>query len=234
MDASLVSRVRVGLGRRVAGKYARVSFSQEGEDLILHRLFENRSSGFYVDVGAHHPHRFSNTFLFYLRGWTGLNIDPLPGTAALFARTRPSDLVVEVGIGLRAITRPYFVFNEPALNTFDSNRAAELRDSSPYTLDSVVDVAVRPLKDVLDEFVPPGTKIDFLSIDVEGLEDEVFATMDFQRHRPDAICFERLHREPGAVLVGGAIGSTLAEHGYVFSASTAHSLIYVVTEEPER
>lgn len=230
MALRTVSRVRARLGRRVAGRYAGLSFSQEGEDLILNRLFEARPTGFYVDVGAHHPHRFSNTFLFYLRGWNGLNIDPLPGTAALWARARPDDLVAEVGIGDRAESRAYFVFDDPALNTFDANRAAELRHSSRYKQQSVLNIAIRPFRDVLDDYVPRGTKIDFLSIDVEGLENEVFSTMDFERYRPDAICFERLHRESGTRLVGGTIGPMLDEYGYVFRAATVHSLIYIVDE----
>ena len=41
------------------------SYSQEGEDMILRRIFVNSNSGFYVDVGAFHPTRFSNTYLFY-------------------------------------------------------------------------------------------------------------------------------------------------------------------------
>ena len=46
--------------------YRQISYAQEGEDLILATLFDLRGSkrpGFYVDVGAHHPQRFSNTFL---------------------------------------------------------------------------------------------------------------------------------------------------------------------------
>ena len=35
--------------------YHSLSFSQEGEDQILHRIFERQNQGFYVDVGAHHP-----------------------------------------------------------------------------------------------------------------------------------------------------------------------------------
>src|SRR5690348_6482057 len=50
------------------------SYSQEGEDLILARLLENTPSGLYVDIGAHHPFRFSNTRLLYERGWHGINI----------------------------------------------------------------------------------------------------------------------------------------------------------------
>ena len=43
------------------------SYSQEGEDMILKSFFENKKHyrGFYVDVGAHHPVRYSNTYFFY-------------------------------------------------------------------------------------------------------------------------------------------------------------------------
>ena len=44
--------------------YATKSYSQEGEDLILNRIFEYQQKGFYIDVGAHHPKRFSNTYFF--------------------------------------------------------------------------------------------------------------------------------------------------------------------------
>lgn len=37
------------------------SYSQHGEDVILVSLFNYKKDGFYVDVGAHHPYRFSNT-----------------------------------------------------------------------------------------------------------------------------------------------------------------------------
>jgi len=52
--------------------YALKSYSQEGEDMILRRIFERQSTGFYVDVGAHHPKRFSNTYFFYKKGWSGI------------------------------------------------------------------------------------------------------------------------------------------------------------------
>ena len=48
------------------------SFSQEGEDLILKRLFDHlkpNDKGFYIDIGAHHPVRFSNTYLFYRKNF---------------------------------------------------------------------------------------------------------------------------------------------------------------------
>ena len=51
------------------------SYSQDNEDLFLNEYFEKISNGFYVDIGCHHPKRFSNTYLLYKKGWKGVNID---------------------------------------------------------------------------------------------------------------------------------------------------------------
>jgi hypothetical protein len=67
------------LGYQEPEPYLNQSYSQEGEDMVLYRTFETVKEGFYVDVGAHHPDRFSNTYKFYKQGWRGINIDAMPG-----------------------------------------------------------------------------------------------------------------------------------------------------------
>ena len=79
------------------------SWSQEGEDMILHRIFGGKKSGFYVDVGAHHPKRFSNTYFFYCHGWRGINIDAMPGRMKLFNQWRPKDINLEMGVAEKAV-----------------------------------------------------------------------------------------------------------------------------------
>jgi hypothetical protein len=59
--------------RLIFRNYCLSLYSQEGEDLILQRIFEHKQKGFYVDVGDYHPFLFSNTYIFYLRGWRGIN-----------------------------------------------------------------------------------------------------------------------------------------------------------------
>lgn len=75
--------------------YALKSYFQEGEDMILRRIFERQSTGFYVDVGAHHPKRFSNTYFFYKKSWTGINVDAMPGSMKLFEKVRSRDINIE-------------------------------------------------------------------------------------------------------------------------------------------
>jgi hypothetical protein len=73
-------------------------YGHSGEDLVLDRLLNGKRMGFYIDVGAHHPTRFSNTYLFYKKGWSGINIDANPKSMELFNRRRSRDINIEVGI----------------------------------------------------------------------------------------------------------------------------------------
>lgn len=66
-----------------------IHFSQFGEDIVITELLLRRKpKGFYVDVGAHHPERFSNTRLLSLVGWTGVNIDAHKESIDLFKHRR--------------------------------------------------------------------------------------------------------------------------------------------------
>jgi hypothetical protein len=62
------------------------SFCQEGEDMILRDLFHDKEKGFFIDVGALHPTRFSNTNYFYHKGWKGIYIEPSPDAQVQFAK----------------------------------------------------------------------------------------------------------------------------------------------------
>ena len=55
--------------------FCKSSFSQFGEDLIINKILKKIPNGNYLDLGSFHPIHFSNTFLLYLRGWRGVNID---------------------------------------------------------------------------------------------------------------------------------------------------------------
>lgn len=171
------------------------SYSQEGEDIVLRRIFENKKDGLYVDVGAHHPKRFSNTYLFYKRGWRGINIDAMPGSMKLFQKIRPRDINLEMGVANQEGSLNYYVFNEPALNGF-SFELSEERDKamSPYLIKDVIKVDVRPLRQILDSHLAGGGgDIDFLSVDVEGFDLEVLQSNDWSKYRPKFVLAEVLN-----------------------------------------
>ncbi|MCK9387004.1 MAG: FkbM family methyltransferase [Sulfuritalea sp.] len=169
-------------------------YGQDGEDLILDRLLDRQARGFYVDVGAHHPVRFSNTYLFYRRGWRGINIDAQPGSMKKFERIRPRDINIECGVAGSAGWLAYYRFNEPALNTFDAAEA-RLKDRAPYRLIDTVDIEVQRLDALLARYLSVGQQIDFLSVDVEGKDREVLASNDWALFRPRFILAETLRTD---------------------------------------
>lgn len=169
-----------------------LSYSQEGEDLILDRIFAGKPAGFFVDVGAHHPQRFSNTYLFYRRGWRGINIDAMPGSMEPFRRLRPRDINLETPVMGSRGKLTYHQFNEPALNGF-SKELSESRDGKGgYHIVRRLEIEGAPLREILAEHLPAGTPIDFLSVDVEGLDIEVLQSNDWSRFRPKVVLVELL------------------------------------------
>ncbi|MFT3694670.1 MAG: FkbM family methyltransferase [Kofleriaceae bacterium] len=207
------------------GGQGRVSFSQEGEDLILARMFEERPTGFYVDVGAHHPLRFSNTQLLYRRGWRGVNIDASPGSMAAFREHRPRDLNLELGITPVAGTHEFYVFDEPALNTFDSARVKELA-ATPYKLVRTVPVKCMPLSEVLAEHHID--QIDLLTIDAEGYDFAILQTVAWEIARPRVVVTEQFSRDLEE-LVTTPLHGYMRERGYRLAAKTFNSLFYAAT-----
>lgn len=169
--------------------------SQEGEDILIKRLLKAHyeKPGFYVDVGAHHPVRFSNTYHYYLKGWQGINIDPIPGTKNSFDCQRPRDLNLECAIGDCEEQLDYYQFQEPAFNTLVPDNALSAKDKT--TLTKVTPIPLRRLDNILDEHLPKQQAITFLSIDVEGLEISVLRSSNWKKYRPYIICIEALNKD---------------------------------------
>ena len=200
------------------------SFSQEGEDKILDRLFPNKNQGFYVDIGAHHPFRFSNTQLFYLKGWRGINIDATHGSMHLFKDLRRQDINIECCITSDAREVQLDVYNEPALNSIISERRAEMPNQ--YYVTEQVTMESRRLEDILDEHLPSGVEINFMNIDVEGADLEVMHSSNWTKYRPRVLVVEDDRFEisnPNA----SELFSFCQEVGYKIYAKLVNSLIFV-------
>jgi FkbM family methyltransferase len=218
--------------RMVLDRYASRSYSQEGEDMILRRLFENRETGFYVDVGAHHPARFSNTYYFYRRGWRGINIDAMPGSMKWFDTFRPRDINLEQAVSVTPGTLNFYVFNEPALNGFDARLSLARNESADaYIIVETRQLKTRRLDTILDEHLSPGQKIDFLSIDVEGFDLEVLESNDWTKYRPEVLLVEVLDNT-FPELLASRTSLFLHAQGYEIYAKAVNTVIYRLTSKP--
>jgi FkbM family methyltransferase len=202
-------------------------FSQEGEDMVLLRFFENKADGFYVDIGAHHPIRFSNTYLFYLKGWKGINVDAMPGSMEVFKQVRPRDINVEVPISDKEQELLYYIFNEKALNTFSAQEAQKKDGLHGYRIVEQKSLKTRTLSSLLDEYLPDKQEIDFFTIDVEGLDYQVLKSNNWEKYRPTFILVEDLARRGIKNLIDESeIYQMLSEKGYDLISKTVNTLFF--------
>ena len=163
------------------------SYAQNFEDVMLARCFPG-PTGFYVDVGANDPDIDSITRVFYERGWSGINIEPLASNFARLKKRRPRDVNLHLAMGDQdgAITF-YEIGKWHGYSTTDAGIAEQHRKDGLKVIERKT--PVRRLASVLDEHAQ-GKPIDFLSVDVEGAELSVLAGADLTRHRPKVIVAE--------------------------------------------
>lgn len=205
----------------------RRSYAQDGEDVVFLSFYEGMKGyrGFYVDVGAHHPVRFSNTLALYRRGWRGINIDPTPGSMRPFRWLRPRDTNLELAIGRHSGKARFFCFNEPALNTFDEHTAHIHLQNPRYSVTKTIEVTVEPLADVLRKYLPSGQKIDLLSVDVEGFDLQVLQSNDWSLYAPQFVMVEEVSFSIENYK-GSEIYAFLSEKGYALVAVMKRSLLF--------
>jgi FkbM family methyltransferase len=223
---------RICWGRKVPEgfeqwKHVSFSYSQFGEDLVIRAALQSISKWdqpmAYVDVGAFHPVKYSNTFLLYNSGWKGVNIDPNPVTVDLFTSHRPDDLNLHCGIS-STLRQAYY--HQPIKG--EVHATGRLLDGEPYSLrqggeGSVMKVPVCRLDEILDTYNWDGLQWGLLNIDTEGTEMQVLESNCWDRFRPLIISVEENHRN------NSMIHPFLLEKGYRLLAECHLTRIFILT-----
>jgi FkbM family methyltransferase len=167
-----------------------ISYAQRYEDMHLLRALGGQSSGFYIDIGAGHPVYDNVSFAFYLRGWSGVTVEPNPWLAQLSEAVRPRDVRVPSLVGEAAGEATYYLvddFHGLSTTVEDHARAAKAEYGKSAR---ALTMPVTTLRALCEAHAP--AVIDFLKIDVEGAERAVLAGGDWKRFRPRIVVIEAL------------------------------------------
>tara|TARA_B100000787_G_scaffold101139_1_gene74704 strand:+ start:719 stop:1420 length:702 start_codon:yes stop_codon:yes gene_type:complete len=170
------------------------SFSQEGEDLIINRIFKSNKikykNIFYLDIGAGHPIRYSNTLYFYHKGAKGITVDAHYENIVLHKFLRPKDISFNFLLGNSDEVVEYYKFNQPELNTTSQDRLKKLGEHKIFPSHKEK-IMKKNLNDFFDkELKKDLSKINFLNIDIEGGELELIKLIDWNIFMPNIICIE--------------------------------------------
>jgi FkbM family methyltransferase len=155
------------------------------EPELVWECFNQKTEGFFVEVGANDPKAGSQTWLLESKGWRGILVEPLPPFASRLRAERPNSMVVEAACA-RANHPPTAQFYEAECPGHSGLRKHAIDAQEAY----VASIHVRLLS--LDEILAQAGNpvVDFLSIDVEGMELEVLNGFDLLRWAPALLLIE--------------------------------------------
>lgn len=200
-----------------------LTFAQCGEDIAIARYFKgkirNREPGFYVDVGCFDPRLGSNTYLFNCYGWRGICIDANPRFADDYKNIRPQDVFVHGAVGNSS--QPLFFAQH--LQNQGASRVGPTQDFGPE-FSPAITVPTVSLRDVLRRHVPPGTEIDFMTLDLEGGELEALRSNDWDEF-PCRLVLMEAHGIDRVNPLTYPTVAYLLEKGFEFSTFTGHNAL---------
>jgi len=214
----------------LAGRNASVVVAKQyyGLDMLDKKLepYIDFDNGVFVEAGANDGQTQSNTAYFARhRGWRGLLVEPIPELAGRCRAARPESMVENCALvatdadgqsvpmtycGLMSVVDGGW--SNPAAERAHVETGRQIQSLATYH----VDVPGRPLSALLDKHKM--TRIDLLSLDVEGFERQALEGLDLRRHRPRFILVEARFREE--------IDDLLLPHYEAIAQLSHHDVLY--------
>ena len=146
-------------------------YSQAGQDKWVLEIMEHKKSPkFFVDIGAYDGVNTSNTFALEQQGWTGACIEASPEVFQALIVNRPNCKNLNVAAASFEGEINFSGFS----STSDKN--APLVPCSK--LETILELAKAPYE------------IDYMSMDIEGMEPDVLLSFDFSKYQINTATIE--------------------------------------------
>jgi FkbM family methyltransferase len=191
----------------LAVRYGPARNSENSEEWIVRDFFRDKRGGIFIDVGANHYRRASNTYYLETQlGWSGIAIEPQVKYAADYALHRPRTIFVPLFVSdVSNRQAVLYVPRNDLMASADKAFAASAAD------DEIEPVAANTttLDDVLDRHAI--REVDFLSIDIELHEPQALKGFSIERFRPQLAVVE------AHAPVRQQILNYFTKHGYVIA-----------------
>ena len=161
----------------------RLAYSHWGVDLIITKLLNSKNKGIYIDVGCHHPFLNNHSYLLYKSGWEGINIDIDYNSIDMFNFFRKSDVNIQTAVtDHKGEVDLFFYHNRAAKNTISKEFGSDAKKKKKINSDT--------LNNIIENSKFKNSKIDFVSIDVEGNEMNVLNGFNLKKYKPKLILLE--------------------------------------------
>jgi FkbM family methyltransferase len=169
-----------------AAKRSPSQFLNEIFCLLLNR---GKRDGFFVEFGACDGRLISNTWILESEfGWGGILAEPNPSWHDALKSNRSCVIDTRCVWTETGSKLQFAEFNNDDYNT--QSRVISATDNKRDLVSGLYEVETISLLDLLRQHGAP-TKIDFMSIDIEGGEADVLRTFPFGEYQVDFLCVEQ-------------------------------------------
>ena len=207
-----------------------VSHAQNFEDVMLRRALQDIEIGSYIDIGAADPYSDSVTLWFYENGWRGINVEPDPHYFSRLAEARSEDINLQCVVGASSENVIFCVTAVGGLSTGSMRRLDAIFNDEHLVANPIVVPAI-----TLDQLLNLrlGKEVDFLKIDVEGMEVDILCSTPFRNQRPRIIVVEATEANC-QIPSHGSWEASLLGKGYIFAWFDGLNRFYVREEDKWR
>ncbi len=215
----------------------KVSYAQYGEDIILSKLLAKLplDNITYLDIGANEPIMGSNTYALYSMGYSGVLIEPNPALCKDLKQLRPLDVTLNIGISDSNTTEAdYYMFSGEysALNTF-SKADADGCEQQGIPIKQVIKMPLQHINDILSKHFKAAPT--FISLDVEGLDEQILKALDWTKYAPLLLCVETVTFSlKGAMEKRQSLMDFMQSAGYFLYADTHVNTLFCHTMQYEK
>lgn len=226
--------VRELQGKSDAAFWNKRTTSQAGEDAII--AYVLRVLGIqlqeekYLDLGANHAQELSNTYTLYENGMRGVLVEANPSLIPELEFMRKGDIILNRCISMRPNEiMPFYVLNGDGLSSPDIEAVNEVLAVNPaLKIEKTVEIESITVNEILEQYFDEKPPV-VLNVDIEGMEKEIIASIDFERFAPFMIVVERIDYST-KLTVGkrnDGLEELMKEKGYMEYAFTGINSIFI-------
>jgi hypothetical protein len=192
----------------------RVGYTQNEEEKYILESLNSIKNGKFLDIGAHDGITFSSTRALYDNGWTGVYVEPSPDVLPILYKNVGSNCqVLPVAIGSKNGTMDFFSSGSDMVGTLSLSHVELWKKHVLFQKTEVNVVTIDELEKQI------GNEFDFIGIDVEGINLDVFNQFDWTKWKPKCICVEYESYK-------NEMTEKMLRHGYKLVYTSSENLVF--------
>lgn len=211
----------------------KVSVAQSGEDTIVEYVLMvlgiKLSDEYYLDLGANHAKQLSNTYMLYKKGMRGVLVEANPQLIGELKFYRSEDVILNKCISNHSDeSLQFYIMSGDGLSCTSMDAVNEMIEKNPQLyIKETITVDTITVNQILQKYFSKAPIL--LSIDIEGQEESILQTLDYDKYAPLIVIVERI--DYGTTIATkkrqDLIADIMSQNGYFEYAFTGINSIFI-------